>query len=83
MDYPTLLSLNRFENKKNLALAVETFSAVRKTLAAEGLNKFDKPLRLVIGGTAVFRNYLATVRSFILHSFLIHQVASMVGLPTT
>ncbi|KAJ9124321.1 hypothetical protein QFC22_001121 [Naganishia vaughanmartiniae] len=41
---PTFLSLNRFEGKKNAALAVEAFKKAR-----DGFN-FDKNTRLVIGG---------------------------------
>ncbi|KAF8319441.1 mannosyltransferase [Clavulina sp. PMI_390] len=48
--YPTLLSLNRIEGKKNLNLAIETFANVRTEVASQGIVKFEKPLRLVIGG---------------------------------
>ncbi|KAF5349523.1 hypothetical protein D9756_008993 [Leucocoprinus leucothites] len=40
---PTLLSLNRFEKKKNAALAVEAFARLKKTPSIEGL-------RLVLAG---------------------------------
>lgn len=40
-DTPTLLSINRFEGKKNIALAVEAFAKVRQ----------DHPrLRLIVAG---------------------------------
>jgi len=49
-DRPTLVSLNRFEKKKNVALAVEAFSMIRQQLTAQdkacGLDK----LRLVLAG---------------------------------
>lgn len=50
MEYPTILSLNRIEGKKNLGLAIETFAEVRKIMATEDSNKWQKPLRLIIGG---------------------------------
>lgn len=50
MEYPTILSLNRIEGKKNLGLAIETFAEVRKIMATENSNKWQKPLRLIIGG---------------------------------
>lgn len=43
-DRPTLLSLNRFEGKKNVALAVEAFHLARQE------KTFDQTTRLVIGG---------------------------------
>ncbi|GHJ88477.1 hypothetical protein NliqN6_4879 [Naganishia liquefaciens] len=43
-DRPTLLSLNRFEGKKNVALAVEAFHLARRE------ETFDQTTRLVIGG---------------------------------
>lgn len=43
-DRPTFLSLNRFEGKKNVALAVEAFNKARQD------SSFDKNTRLVIGG---------------------------------
>lgn len=44
-DQPTLISLNRFEKKKNVALAVEAFARIR-TQEPSASN-----LRLVLGGT--------------------------------
>jgi alpha-1,3/alpha-1,6-mannosyltransferase len=46
-DRPTFLSLNRFEGKKNVALAVEAFNKARQD------SSFDKNTRLVIGGEFV------------------------------
>ncbi|KAJ9106347.1 hypothetical protein QFC21_001493 [Naganishia friedmannii] len=43
-DRPTFLSLNRFEGKKNAALAVEAFKKAREEPS------YDKNTRLVIGG---------------------------------
>ncbi|KAJ9104007.1 hypothetical protein QFC19_001814 [Naganishia cerealis] len=43
-DRPTFLSLNRFEGKKNVALAVEAFNKAKEA------SNFDKNTRLVIGG---------------------------------
>lgn len=40
---PTLLSLNRFERKKNAALAVRAFAGLKAKFAT-------KPLRLVLAG---------------------------------
>ncbi len=46
-DRPTLLSLNRFEKKKNAALAVDAFALLHKKLSADSpLNR----LRLVLAG---------------------------------
>lgn len=42
-DTPTLLSINRFEGKKNVALAVESFAKVRKE---------HPKLRLIVAGTS-------------------------------
>lgn len=65
ISYPTLLSLNRFEGKKNLAIAIETFAKVRRELASEDPHKWALPLRLILGGTsslsAVFIRYLTVV----------------------
>jgi Glycosyl transferases group 1 len=47
-DRPTLLSLNRFEKKKNAALAISSFAILRAHLE-KTTNKFDN-LRLVIAG---------------------------------
>ncbi|KAF8650067.1 hypothetical protein AX16_005431 [Volvariella volvacea WC 439] len=44
---PTLLSLNRFEKKKNIALAVETFALAKAQLAS---HSEYKDLRLVLAG---------------------------------
>ncbi|KAI0062067.1 alpha-1,3-mannosyltransferase ALG2 [Artomyces pyxidatus] len=48
-DRPTFLSLNRFEKKKNAALAIESFALLKKQLANEGRADF-KVSRLVIAG---------------------------------
>jgi alpha-1,3/alpha-1,6-mannosyltransferase len=47
-DRPTLLSLNRFEGKKNVALAIEAFHRARPE------KEFDQTTRLVIGGEWAF-----------------------------
>lgn len=47
-DQPTLLSLNRFEEKKNVALAIKSFSRLQ-TANLIPADKFTK-LRLVVGG---------------------------------
>ncbi|KAI8968692.1 hypothetical protein BD414DRAFT_498651, partial [Trametes punicea] len=46
---PTLLSLNRFEQKKNAALAIDAFARLRKTLAIKG-DSSSRSLRLVLAG---------------------------------
>ena len=46
-DRPTLFSINRFEAKKNLALAIDAFALAQKEYAARGTGK---PLRLVLAG---------------------------------
>jgi glycosyltransferase involved in cell wall biosynthesis len=43
-DRPTLLSLNRFEGKKNVELAVKAYHLARQDPS------FDQNIRLVIGG---------------------------------
>ncbi|KAI0046923.1 glycosyltransferase family 4 protein [Auriscalpium vulgare] len=48
-DRPTLLSLNRFEKKKNAALAVDAFSLLKKEPVREGRSDLDSA-RLVIAG---------------------------------
>ncbi|KAI8999137.1 alpha-1,3-mannosyltransferase ALG2 [Trametes punicea] len=48
-DRPTLLSLNRFEQKKNAALAIDAFARLRKTLAIKG-DSSSRSLRLGLGG---------------------------------
>ncbi|KAI0739516.1 alpha-1,3-mannosyltransferase ALG2 [Daedaleopsis nitida] len=48
-DRPTLLSLNRFEQKKNAALAINAFALLRKKLASRSEPSF-KPIRLVLAG---------------------------------
>lgn len=53
IEYPTLLSLNRLEGKKNHGLAIETFATVRRMLATEDKSRWDRPLRLIIGGKLV------------------------------
>lgn len=55
MDYPSIISLNRIEGKKNLGLAIETFAKVRRMIAAEDNNKWGRPLRLVIAGKTLLR----------------------------
>lgn len=45
---PTLISINRFEAKKNVALALDTFVVVQKELAAQGQS--DANLRLILAG---------------------------------
>ena len=42
-DKPTFVSLNRFEAKKNIELAVEAFSLVKR-------DRPEKEMRLVIAG---------------------------------
>lgn len=51
-DRPTLVSINRFEAKKNIALAVDTFVQVQKEFAAQG---HAIKLRLVLGGGYDYR----------------------------
>jgi alpha-1,3/alpha-1,6-mannosyltransferase len=49
-DRPTFLSLNRFEKKKNVALAIDAFALFKQGLMEAG-NRDDRPSpRLVIGG---------------------------------
>ena len=48
-DRPTLLSLNRFEAKKNAALAIDSFAALLKNMDLE--SKYAN-LRLVVAGTS-------------------------------
>lgn len=50
MDYPSIISLNRIEGKKNLGLAIEAFAKVRRIIATEDSNKREGPLRLIIAG---------------------------------
>jgi alpha-1,3/alpha-1,6-mannosyltransferase len=47
-DRPTLVSINRFEAKKNIALAIDTFVLVQKELATHG--ETNARLRLVLAG---------------------------------
>ena len=47
-DRPTLISLNRFEAKKNVALAIQSFAKLQTDPMVKP-SKF-KQLRLVIGG---------------------------------
>ncbi|UZJ54433.1 hypothetical protein CBS101457_003753 [Exobasidium rhododendri] len=51
-DRPTLLSINRFEAKKNIALAIDTFVQVQKENAALGNSS---RLRLVLAGGYDYR----------------------------
>ncbi|TCD63974.1 Alpha-1,3-mannosyltransferase-like protein [Steccherinum ochraceum] len=46
-DRPTLLSLNRYEKKKNIALAIESFAKLRQSAFA---NSGQTTMRLVIAG---------------------------------
>ncbi|GLB35549.1 putative glycosyltransferase family 4 [Lyophyllum shimeji] len=46
-DTPTLVSLNRFEQKKNAALAIKSFAALKAKLASSSCSQ---PLRLVLAG---------------------------------
>ncbi|KAH9930828.1 alpha-1,3-mannosyltransferase ALG2 [Fomitopsis serialis] len=45
-DHPTLLSLNRFEQKKNAALAVDAFALLRKKLASDATSPSSSKMRL-------------------------------------
>jgi glycosyltransferase involved in cell wall biosynthesis len=49
-----IVSLNRFERKKNVGLALEAFAAVRQELLARGASSADKSgaqaMRLVVAG---------------------------------
>ena len=47
---PTLISLNRFEKKKNAALAIEAFAMVLEQLTQEDKMKGYGGLRLVLAG---------------------------------
>lgn len=58
-DRPTLLSLNRFEKKKNAALAIEAFARLRKKLPADSPLK---DIRLVLAGMCV------TTKPYIVYS---------------
>lgn len=49
-DRPTLLSINRFEAKKNIALALDAFALVRRERAASSSSSSKAPLRLVVAG---------------------------------
>lgn len=49
---PTLISINRFEAKKNVALALETFMQVQKEYAAQGNTQ---KLRLILAGGYDYR----------------------------
>ena len=51
-DRPTLLSINRFEAKKNIALAIDTFVAAQKEYAAMG---HPSRLRLILAGGYDYR----------------------------
>lgn len=56
---PTLVSLNRFEKKKNAALAVRALAKLRARARPEVLE-----LRLVIAGIAYFLGLFTTLKSF-------------------
>jgi alpha-1,3/alpha-1,6-mannosyltransferase len=47
---PTLISLNRFEKKKNTALAIEAFALLRSKLSKESSATHLRTLRLVLAG---------------------------------
>ena len=47
---PTMLSLNRFEKKKNAALALKAFALLHSSVSASHKHE---PLRLVLAGTPV------------------------------
>ncbi|CCM04521.1 uncharacterized protein FIBRA_06702 [Fibroporia radiculosa] len=49
-DRPTLLSLNRFEKKKNAVLAVNSFAMLRKKLQGTALASKSQSMRLVVAG---------------------------------
>ncbi|KAI9462546.1 glycosyltransferase family 4 protein [Russula earlei] len=49
-DRPTFLSLNRFEKKKNIALAIDAFALFKQGLLEAGNNVLLQRSRLVIGG---------------------------------
>jgi alpha-1,3/alpha-1,6-mannosyltransferase len=49
-DRQSFLSLNRFEKKKNVALAIDAFTLFNQKLAKTGDSKSSRKLRLVIGG---------------------------------
>lgn len=53
-DRPTLLSLNRFEKKKNAALAIDAFALLSKKLDAQA--QFAD-MRLVLAGTSIFTQF--------------------------
>ncbi|KAI0303327.1 glycosyltransferase family 4 protein [Multifurca ochricompacta] len=47
---PTFLSLNRFEKKKNVALAIDAFALFKRELTKLGRHSLQQNVRLVIGG---------------------------------
>ncbi|KAH9977049.1 alpha-1,3-mannosyltransferase ALG2 [Lactifluus volemus] len=47
---PTFLSLNRFEKKKNVALAIDAFALFKKDLSKEGHHASLTSPRLIVGG---------------------------------
>jgi alpha-1,3/alpha-1,6-mannosyltransferase len=49
-DRPTFLSLNRFEKKKNVALAIDAFALFKQGLTKAGNDEVERSPRLVIGG---------------------------------
>jgi glycosyltransferase involved in cell wall biosynthesis len=49
--YPTLLSLNRFEGKKNAVLALKAFALIRNE---------HSNLRLVLAGIFFYCSYIST-----------------------
>ena len=49
-DLPTLLSLNRFERKKNAALAMKSFAAIRPKIATQ---PGYKNMRLILAGNPI------------------------------
>jgi glycosyltransferase involved in cell wall biosynthesis len=51
-DRPTFVSLNRYEAKKNVALAIEAFAKLRRLSAYRDPSVRLDELRLVIAGTS-------------------------------
>jgi alpha-1,3/alpha-1,6-mannosyltransferase len=48
-DRPTFLSLNRFEKKKNVALAIDAFAQFKKGLTRLGSQDVPRSPRLAVG----------------------------------
>jgi len=49
-DRPTLLSMNRFEKKKNVTLAIDAFANLKKHLFVQGSSRFSNNMRMVLAG---------------------------------